>query len=138
MTQCCAKLVSPMARMSSLLLNRASKRRGASEEIVRLRPSSGAGQSDKRPALGRWATGRLTAGTEMPVHMMKCGHAAGRSQEWAMDNLLTDAQLTGLTVASALRGQRRVQNMLECVNNLGRYAEHIPVRLLQSMPGWSR
>ena len=55
-----------------------------------------------------------------------------------MDNLIPNAQLTGLTVASALRGQRRVQNTLECVNNLGRYAEHIPVRLLQSMPGWSR
>lgn len=55
-----------------------------------------------------------------------------------MDNLIPDGQLTGLTVASALRGQRRVQNTLACVNNLGRYAEHIPVRLLQSMPGWSR
>ncbi len=116
-----------------------AKRRGREPvEVFRLRPSSGPGRSDKRPARWRWATGRATASTEMPVHIMKCSHAAGRAQEWATDNLIPDTQPIGLTAASVLRGQRHVQNTLECVNNPGRYAAHIAVHLLQSVPGWSR
>jgi hypothetical protein len=104
-----------------------AERRGRQPvEIFRLRPSCGSGRSDKHPARCRWATGRATAGTEMPVHIMKCSHAAGRSREWATDKLIPDTQLTALTAASVRAGMVSVVKA-SLTKRQGAPTMHIPI-----------